>query len=206
MAELSYILKQDIEALILDDTLTQMTGGRKAIGAAAAVDGDDSVFENLIPKAMERVKGYSRHWYDMETEMRPFYSYDVAVANTEDQRVASAAVDEVRTLYLCIQDAPAGTLLTNTEYFTPADDRNQVVVELVVNIIIYHLARRLNPRQIPEQRQIDFDRTIDDLKDIQRGRIQLEIAERTLTEAEAADDAGEQFNYGDFDDVTQDVY
>lgn len=207
MATIGYILKQDIEKFLYSETITELTGGKKAIGSTPATSGNDEVWKSNLPTAIEHVKGYCRHWYDMDTEMRDYVAYDNAVANTEGQRVAGTAVDEVYPLYLCIQDAPAGTLLTDTVYFTEVDDRNPVIVELTCLILIYNLSRRYNPRQIPEQRQIDYDRVMDQLKDIQKGRIQLNIAERTFAEAsDAYDDPGQSIAFGDFEDVTQDAY
>jgi hypothetical protein len=203
MTELTYILKQDIIALLDADTLTELTGGRKPIGDDPAVPGVDKIWEDLVPKAEEKVKGYSRHWYDMDTEMRPYYEYKDTDAFTVGQRVASAAVNEVRDLYVCIQDAPAGTLIDNTDFFNPIDDRNSVILESTVTFVIYNLSRRKNPRQIPEQRQIDYDNSIDTMKDVQRGKIMLEIAERVDVEE---DDPGHEFPHGDFEGTTDDTY
>ena len=203
MAELKYLFKQDIIDFLDAKTLNELTGGRQAIGDAAAVDGDDLLWSDYIPKAIERVKGYSRHWYNMDTEMRSYFQYDVAEAFTAGQRVASVAVADVRTLYICILDAPIGTVLTDTDYFTEIDDRNPVLLEATIIFIIYNLNRRQNPRQIPEQRQIDYDSTIDTMKDVQKGRIMLEIAEREEVEG---DDPGHEISYGDFEDSTDDTY
>jgi hypothetical protein len=203
MVDLGYILEQDILDQLDADTLTELTGGRKAIGDSPAVPGDSKIWKDYEPKAVEKVKGYSRHWYDMNTEMRSIIEYDVTEANTEGQRVAAAAVDGERKLYLCIQDAPAGTVLTNTAFFTETDDRNPIMLEAAVIFVIYNLSRRKNPRQIPEQRQIDYDNTIDTMKDVQRGKIMLEIAERVdVTE----DDPGQEFPHGDFENSFNDTY
>lgn len=204
---LGYILKQDLEKFLYSGTIDELTGGKKAIGTTPAVAGDDSVWEGNVPVAVEHVKGYSRQWYDMDTEMREIVEYDVGTANTVGQRVAGAEASGVRPLYLCIQAAPAGTALTNIDYFEETDDRNPVLLEITCLIVIYNISRRYNPNQIPEQRQIDYDRTIDQLKDIQKGRIQLEITERTFDDEEDAyDDPGQNVAFGEFDDVTQDEY
>ena len=135
--------------------------------------------------------------------MRSYFEYNVVDAFTVGQRVASAIVDNLRTLYLCIQDAPAGTLLTDAAFFEPTDDRNKVVLEITVIFVIYNLSRRKNPRIIPEQRQLDYDNSITSLKDIQTGKIMLQIAER---EDVAADDPGQQIVYGDFENESLDSY
>lgn len=204
---LGYILRQDLEKFLYSGTIEELTNGKKAIGSTPAVAGDDSVWQGNAPTAIEHVKGYSRQWYDMDTEMREIVAYDAGTANTEGQRVAGAAVSGVRPLYICIQDAPAGTALTDTNYYTETDDRNPVVLEITCLIVIYNISRRYNPNQIPEQRQIDYDRATDQLKDIQKGRIQLDIAERVFEEdSDAYDDPGQNVAFGGFDDITQDDY
>ena len=203
MGELSYVFKQDLLDFIDADALTELTGGRQAIGDNPAVAGTDKVWEDYAPKAIEKVKGYSRHWYDMDTEMRPYQEYANDEAFTVGQRVASVAVSEVRTLYICIQDAPAGTAVTDTDFFTPTDDRNPIILENTVIFIIYNTHRRKNPRQIPEQRQIDYDNATDTMKEVQKGRITLEIAEREDVEG---DDPGHEISYGNFEGDTLDVY
>lgn len=206
MATLGYILEQDLLKFIDSGTLDELTGGKKAIGSNPAVSGDAKIWQDNVKNACELVKGYSRHWYDMDAETLEIIEYNNTKANTEGQRVAGAVSGGVYPLYVCIQDAPAGTALTDTDYYTEEDNRNSVLVEITCLIVIYNISRRINPRQIPEQRQIDYDRAMEQLKDIQKGRIMLDIAERTIDEDDVASDPGQEVAYGDFDDVTQDAY
>ena len=201
--KLGYILKQDLLAVIDGGTLDEWTGGKKAIGSTPAVIGNDAVWQATEPTSLEKVNGYCRHWYDMETETRSYFEYSVGEAFIEIQRVASALVSGKRTLYVCIQDAPAGTSLTDTDFFTEIDDRNPVLVEATATLITYNTGKRKNPRQLPEQRNIDYENTIKTLKDIQIGKVQLKIAQRVDI---LADDPGHQISYGDFDNVTQQDY
>lgn len=196
--KLGYILKSDIIAQLSEKTLNELTGGRKAIGDSPAVLGDDSIWESQLPSTIEFVAGYCRHWYDMDTEQRPILEH-----NLIDPFAVGDRIQDSSLLYICILDAPIGTIITNTTYFTLEDDRNPVLVECTVLLVVYNTFRRINPRQIPEQRQIDYDNTIGTLKDVQRGRIQLNIAERAEV---LPDDPGHEVAYGDFEDVTQDTY
>lgn len=203
MALIGYILKQDILNQIDSDTLSELTGGRKAIGSTPAVSGKDSVFSQCAKSAIEYMKGYTRHFYDIETETRSYYDYSELQTYKIGDRVAGALDgDGIRPLYVCKAES-LGNALTNETYFSAVDDRNSVLVEIVCVLIVYNLSRRYNPRQLPEQRQIDYDRVVSDLKNIQNGRIMLDIAERTNV---ATDDAGQEFANGDFDNVTQDSY
>jgi hypothetical protein len=47
---------------------------------------------------------------------------------------------------------PAGTLPTDTDYWTPGDNRDQKMLMCVLDIILYHLHSRISPRNIPELR------------------------------------------------------
>lgn len=200
---LGYILKQDVLAVIDAGTLDELTGGKKAIGSNPAEPGFDSVWRVNEPTSLEKVNGYCRHWYDMDVETRPIFEYDVAEANILGQRVAGPVVDESRKLYDCIQDAPAGTLLTDIAFFTENDDRNPVLVEATATLIVYTTSKRQNPRQLPEQRNIDYDNVMKTLRDIQTGKIQLNIAQREDVED---DDPGHQVAFGGFDNVSAQDY
>lgn len=203
MAKLGYILKQDIVAHLLGETLDELTGGRKAIGSTAASTGNDSVWKIQLPTSTEKMLGYTRHWYDMAKEVAPIYEFVVTEAHLAGVRLSGTEVDGIVPLYVCLIDAPANTLLTDTAFFEEKDTRNPVLIEIVALMVIYNISRRTNPRQIPEQRQVDYDRAIDMLKDIQKGRVQLDIIEReNVTE----DDAGQDIAFGSFEGLTQQVY
>lgn len=203
MSNLGYILEQDLLANISSDTLTELTGGRKAIGSNSEVQGSDVILAKAIPAQVEMMLGYTRHFYDVDTETRTIRAYNETDEFAAGDRVAGNQIDGNRPLYLCIEDAPAGTVLTNLQYFEEVDDRNPVLIEIVCHLVIYNLSRRQNPRQIPEQRQIDYENAISRLKDIQRGYLQLDIAER---EEIPADDPGQEFTHGEFEGITHDTY
>jgi hypothetical protein len=201
---LGYILKQDVTRFLSAATLDEMTGGKKAIGSTPAVSGNDYIWQQLRSSAIEMVKGYIRHWYDADTETRTIYEHNNTDEFIKGWRVAGAEDgDGIRKIYVCILDAPVGTALTNETYFAEGDDRNEIILELAVVLLIYKLFTRRNPRQLPEQRLNDYENAIKTLKDIQSGKIQLDIAERSEVDP---DDPGHNIAYGDFEDVTHDEY
>ena len=51
----------------------------------------------------------------------------------------------------------AGTLPTDTDYFTAGDNRNQQIVMYLIDITLYHLHSRINPRNIPDLRKERYD-------------------------------------------------
>lgn len=52
----------------------------------------------------------------------------------------------------------------DTNYFTPRDPRNQHLVQMFVDVLLYHLHSRINPRNIPEFRISRRDDVISYLK------------------------------------------
>jgi hypothetical protein len=52
---------------------------------------------------------------------------------------------------------PAGTFPTDATLWTKGDNRNQQIVMYLVDITLYHLHSRINPRQIPDLRKERYD-------------------------------------------------
>jgi len=200
----TYITKNDLTKYIQKNTLSELTNGRKAMGGEPAVAGTDTIWQNLIPTALETVNGFTRHWYDMDKETRKVSLFDDNLNHLENERlyIVDGQTGE-NTLYLCIKDAPAATLITDTEFFEQKDDRNPILVEITCLLLIHNLSRRGNPRQIPEQRIFDYDNAISRLKEIQKGIVCLDIPTRENT---APNDAGQSFIHGSFNIETTDIY
>lgn len=207
MAELGYILRQDLVANLNENTILELTGGRKAITTTSpvtpAIPGDDTIWQQKVPSALEMMLGHTRHWYDMPTEIASIFEYDIADTYNLGQRVAGPVDSQtnLRTLYIALQAVPPATALTNTAFFEERDNRNAVLVEIVCHLIVYHISRRSNPRQIPEQRIMDYDNAMMTLKKIQRGEVDLDIPKRNSEDVET-DDAGQRIAWGDFEDIT----
>lgn len=64
---------------------------------------------------------------------------------------------------------PAGTLPTDTSYWTTGDNRNQQLVMYVIDITLYHVHKRIAPRNIPDLRVKAYDDAIRWLKDAAKG-------------------------------------
>lgn len=73
----------------------------------------------------------------------------------------------------------------NTTYWTKGDNRNPQVVMYLIDILLYHLHSRINPRNIPELRNIRYDGNgpmqiggaIGWLKNVQKGKVSLALNE-----------------------------
>ena len=79
----------------------------------------------------------------------------------------------------------SGQVPTNTTYWTQGDNRNPQVKMYLIDIILYHLHSRINPRNIPELRAIRYDGdtpqqntgAIGWLKNIEKGKVNLNCPE-----------------------------
>lgn len=74
----------------------------------------------------------------------------------------------------------------NTTYWTKGDNRNPQIVLYLIDIILYHLHSRINPRNIPELREIRYNGgekqflkggAIGWLHNVQKGNVSLNIPE-----------------------------
>lgn len=61
-----------------------------------------------------------------------------------------------KNLYYAIS-ATTGNYPDNTAYWVKGDNRNQQIVMYMIDIALYHLHSRINPRNIPEVRMIRYD-------------------------------------------------
>ena len=138
----SFILPQDYDVLITDDQLTQVTTDQKNIDVC-------------LLQSEEEVKEWLRHRFDVEFDMRPFQisSTGTGVTATKDDRIYQSTTE---IFYICTADATSESL-TDTNFFTVQDDRNRKLVQVVVDVFLYHLHTRLNPRNIPVHRRLRYD-------------------------------------------------
>lgn len=62
-----------------------------------------------------------------------------------------------------------GSLPTNTSYWKLGDNRNQQIVNYLIDIVLYHTLSRISPRNIPELRVKRYDDAIAWLKNCAKG-------------------------------------
>ncbi len=79
-----------------------------------------------------------------------------------------------------------GELPTNTDYWTAGDNRNQQIVLFLMDIVLYHLHARINPRNIPDLRKERYNGNdpkddggaIGWLKRVAKGNVQADMPEK----------------------------
>jgi hypothetical protein len=74
-------------------------------------------------------------------------------------------------------------LPTDTSYWAKGDNRNPQIKMYVIDIMLYHLCSRINPRNIPELRSIRYDGNTEKqiggaigwLKSVEAGKVNLNV-------------------------------
>jgi len=137
-----FLIKDDYTPLMRQDRLNEV------------IESDDAILTKALPAAQEEAAGFIRHRYD---ETRVFKS----VTETADDTVTAATTGDrfyqttTKLHYTAIADG--GTDLTSATDFEQKDSRNPKLVEVTVDIVLYNIHSRINPKSVPDQRRIRYD-------------------------------------------------
>lgn len=131
--------------------------------------------------AIEEAASYLNFQYDT-VAIFGFEAFDYN--NTESYKAGQIVVDDTATGFTCVADAPAGTLLTNDNFFEEKDGRSPIVAMIVVDILAYHLFSKISDNMIPRHIIDRYEQAIKKLKDI---RIKKMNPILPLTEVETND-------------------
>lgn len=159
-----FLVKDDYLPIIREDKLDQVT------------QDDDSLLTKALPASQEEAAGYIRHRYDNDKVFK-------SVLEVVDNVVSLVATGDrfyqstTKLHYVAIDTG--GTDLSDTNNFTQKDDRNPKLVEVLVDIVLYNIHSRINPKSVPTQRKIRYDGddpeqrggAIGWLKNVQKGSI-----------------------------------
>ena len=90
---------------------------------------------------------------------------------------------ENNSFFVLNDTAIVGTLPTSTE-FTSGDDRNPLIKEITIDVVLYNIHSKISPRAIPDVRRTRYDgfgnlkegdSAISTLKEIQKGNVTLDL-------------------------------
>jgi len=111
---------------------------------AKLIDSDDTVWQNELSRVIEDVSGYLRARYDVD-------SIFISIETHSDSNTYSQyeMVQNSTTLYTALQDVPSGIAINKASYWEAKDIRNQKIVEIVIDILLYNIIPRLNNYDIP---------------------------------------------------------
>lgn len=142
---------------------------------------NSTILNKSMASAIEEVKGFLRNRYDVATIFKTFNLTDTGTSISAD--VGDWYYNKVtKKYYVCILVAVSQSI-TNTTYFTEGDPRNPKLVDVTIDVLLYHIHSKISPRNIPELRRIRYDGdnaiqgggAIGWLKGVQKGNIQPDL-------------------------------
>jgi len=137
-----FLVKDDYTTLIRQDKLDQI------------IQTDDAILQKALPAAQEEAAGFIRHRYD---EDKVFKTVTEVATNTVSGVTIGDRFYQTTSKLFYVATAEGGTDLTDTNNFDQTDDRNPKLVEVVVDIVLYNLHSRINPKSVPTHRRIRYD-------------------------------------------------
>ena len=190
----NYIVKGDLIAEINATNLEEL------------IEGDDNNWIKTEKKALEAAAAHTRHYYDTDTEFREVTLHDASKVYTENQRVYVIDSGEYK-LYVALKDVPATTVITDETYWEQKDDRNALLVSIIVDKMIYSLTGRNRSGDSPGYW---FDRNKDanaELVKIQKGITSLDIPLLTYADDETEqEDPGQAISWGERSTADNNTY
>jgi hypothetical protein len=69
----------------------------------------------------------------------------------------------------------AGTLPTDTDFWTQGDNRNNYILQLYINIVVYNMFMKIAPRNIQETRKQQYEMAIDWLEQAAGGKVTADL-------------------------------
>lgn len=118
------------------------------------VQSDSTILAKALPAAQEEAAGFIRHRYD---EDKVFKTVKEVANNTVSGVTTGDRFYQTTTKLFYVATADGGTDLTDTNLFSQEDDRNPKLVEVVVDILLYNIYSRINPKSVPTHRRIRYD-------------------------------------------------
>ena len=137
---------------------------------------DDSIRKDAELAAQAEIESYLRHRYDMAKTFRDLPTYEATVSYTTGDLIAFPDnEDDIYSLNADTNGDPQTisgvSPIDDPTQWTKGDTRNQLVRMHLVDMTLYHLHSRINPRNIPEFRIARRDDCINWLKMVAAGKL-----------------------------------
>ena len=124
--------------------------------------------------ATAEMQSYLRHRYDVAKIIITLAVWDATKAYTEGELVAFPTITD--PIYSATQATAAGeSPTTAAAKWTAGDTRNALIKMYLIDLTLYHLHSRINPRNIPELRLTRRDEAITWLKMVNEGKITTDL-------------------------------
>lgn len=134
--------------------------------------------------AINEAKSYLNFQYDTD-KIFGYEAFDYS--NSVDYKEGQIIIDSSAIGYTCIQDATAGTALTDATYFEERDDRNPLIVMIAVDLLAYHLFSKTGANRIPQHIIDRYEQATKKLKDIRMSKMNPYLPLKQLEEGAEQD-------------------
>ena len=155
-------LNTDTNMFISDADLSTVLNERQLLEVITPNTSNRNRAENY---AIDEASYYLNFQYDTDTIFGyKVFDYDATAIYTIGQIV----INSDALGFTCIQDAPVGTALTDSNYFEEGEARNPLIVMIVVDIFAYHLFSRTGTNRIPQHIIDRYEMALKKLKEIRK--------------------------------------
>ncbi len=150
----SFITDKDLDATLKEYFLTQVIGS------------NTTILKNKEAAAFTLMKSKLSHRYDLTVLFPIIKEYDV----TKPWAVGSytSKGDVIYKALIASSNTNQQDPATALTYWTPSDPRDMLLVEYCVDITIYFVLKRINPRKISQDVADNYNMAIDWLEDVMK--------------------------------------
>lgn len=134
-----FLLKDDFKSQITLANLDRVTNS------------DESVWKQNLPRVIDYASEFLQHRYDVDRIFKPIETW------VDLDWPIHTRVLESSKFYTAIQEVPTGTLITDTDFWIEGDSRSQILIERIIDILLYNIYTRLNGSEIPTYLSIRYD-------------------------------------------------
>ena len=127
----------------------------------------EAIIAETEKNVIQEICSYLSGRYDVSAIFKEFEEHTTGQTYTAGEFIYDEATN---AFYTALEATSANDLLTNEAKFKKGDTRSALIKRHVVNIALYELHSRINPRNIPEFRIQRRDDSIKWLRDVQNPR------------------------------------
>lgn len=158
---MSFLRQQDYSRLIRQDNL-------KVI-----IEDNAEVLKGIELAVQAEVESYIRHRYDVSKIFINISAYNAATAYLLGDLIVFPDIED--NIFSAVEDQTGISPDDDPTKWTAGDTRSQLILMHMIDIAIYHIHSRINPRNIPDFRIERRDDAITWLKMIAKGDITTDL-------------------------------
>ena len=156
-----FLLKKDYFILIDEEDLDVVTFSSD-LGTSS-----DAIIEETEKNVIQEICSYLSGRYDVEKIFKNIEEHSIGMTYVAGEFLYDSVTDK---FYTALQATSASDLLTDEAKFKEGDTRPALIKRHLINISLYELHSRINPRNIPEFRIQRRDDSIKWLELVQNPR------------------------------------